>query len=105
MIIKNEGSINFWFDIKKNPKAFTEGMNINWGEVLINGENAVILSESKTLTVIMNPNTTNEITVFQTSLELPNQEKHMITITWSPNNICLYLNGEQVQNFNLSDLQ
>ncbi len=104
MIIKNEGTVNFWFDMNKNPNAFTDGANIKWCETQINGENALILSESKTLTVIMNPNTDREITVFKTSIEVPKQEKHMVTISWSPEQICLYFNGDVIQIFKLSDL-
>lgn len=105
MIIKDSGTINFWFDKSKNPMAFKEGANVFWTECKINNEHAVITTESKTLSVTMNPKTERELLVFQTSIE-PDETKtkHMVTITWSPIEICLYFDAQLVQKFSVDSL-
>ncbi len=100
MIIKTPGSINFWFDKVKNPMAFKEGANVFWTECKINNEHAIISTESNTILVTLNPKTDRELTVFKTSVVLDdNKQKHMITITWSPEKVCLYFDGKIIQEY------
>jgi hypothetical protein len=37
-MIDKPGSINFWFDPKKNPNAFTSNVNCKWIDFEVNGE-------------------------------------------------------------------
>lgn len=104
MIINKPGSANFWFDPVKNPMAFKEGINIRWIEFELNGEHAIVTSEGTTLNVIMNPNTDRELTVFQTGIEPDPNKKHMVTVTWSPEQVCLYLDAQIQQEIHPSDL-
>jgi hypothetical protein len=105
MIIKKEGSITFLFSMDKNPKAFTDGVNVFWGEFMLNGEVSVITSESKNLSVTMNPKTDRELLVFSAELENIRLDKNHVGITWSPEKVCLYFNGIQVQSIKTSDLK
>lgn len=103
MIIKKEGTVSFWIDKNENPLAFTEGANIIWGIFEINGEKAIITSESNTLSVTMNHQTENELVIFQTEIDSTGKS-HMVTVTWSPESLCLYFDADIVQKLLTSDL-
>lgn len=100
MIIKTPGSVNFWFDKSKNPMAFKEGANVFWTECKINNEHAIITTESNTILVTLNPKTDRELCVFKTTV-IPddNKPKHMVTVTWSAEKVCLYFDGKIIQEY------
>lgn len=104
MLINNSGTVNFWFDPQKNPSAFIEGNNVMWGVFSINDEHCVITSEGKTLSVTMNPQTKRELLVFQTSITPNASQRHMVTVTWGPEKVCLYLDAVLQQEIHSSDL-
>lgn len=103
MIIKKEGTVSFWIDKKENPLAFTKGANIIWGIFEINGEKAIITTESNTLSVTMNPQTRNELVIFQTEIDSTGKS-HNVAVTWSPESVCLYFDGVLIQKLLTPDL-
>jgi hypothetical protein len=104
MIITDTGTINFWFSKDKNPNALKKGITIDWSDFLIDSERILISSEYRTFTVIMNPKTEREITLFTEELNKPDKSKHMVTFTWSPKEINLYLDDDIKQSLDVSDL-
>lgn len=105
MLIKKPGTFTGWIDPKKNPFAFKEGSNVKWIEFVLNGEHAVIISEGKTLSVIMNHNTDRQLLVFQTSIDFDLSTKHQIGVTWSVESISLYFDGQLQQEISAEDLR
>ena len=104
MIINKPGSVNFWFDPSKNPNAFKDGINIRWKEFELNREHVIITSEGTSLNVIMNPQKDRELIVFQTGIEPDPTKRHMVTVTWTPEQVCLYLDAQVQQEIHPSDL-
>lgn len=103
MTIENSGTVEFWFDPAKNPFAFKDGNNVKWIEFKVDNEIGVIISEGKTLTGIMNPNTAKELQIFQTSIEFDLSKRHQIALTWQPQELCLYFDGKLQQKIDPSD--
>ncbi len=103
-MIKKEGSVNFWVDPEKNKKAFTEGTNYNWIDFKLNEENVSIFSEGKTLQAIMNYKTDRELMVFTYLVDFDLSKKHMITLTWSSDNLILYFDGKEEYKVSIKDL-
>jgi len=105
MEIKKPGTVTFWIDPKKNPFAFKEGNNVKWLEFKLDGQHCIIISEGKTLTVIMNPNTNREFMIFQTSIDFDPGTKHLVVVTWSTETVWLYYDKVSIQEVNVSDLK
>lgn len=98
MIIKTSGAVSFWLDKSKNPMAFKEGASIFWVVCRINNEQAVVTTESNTMFVTINPKTDRELCMFETTV-VPDKCKlnHFVSITWSPEKVCLYFDGKIIQ--------
>lgn len=94
-MIKDEGTVNFWVDPKKNPNAFTEGTKYRWINFELKGERVDIVSEGKMLKATMNQDTDKELMIFSHLVDLDLSKKHMISLTWSPDYLTLYFDGNQ----------
>ena len=53
----------------------------------------------------MNPKTERELNVFQTKIDPSPDKKHMVSVTWSPENVCIYFDGKLQQEIHPDDLQ
>lgn len=91
------GTVSFWFDPKKNPNAFTEGIKYSWGIFKINNEECAIISDGKMLSVIFNQNSDNERTIFHEILDVDHNRNHMISVTWDKEELNLYFDGKCIQ--------
>ena len=102
-MIVTPGTIELFFDLKKNPQAFTEGVNFKWGEYKVMNEKCSIISEGKTLIGTLNQGTDREFMIFNTNVEpVPNQKQY-IAITWDNEKVKLYFNGKELHTENISD--
>lgn len=95
------GTVSFWFDPKKNPNTFTEGVKYCWGIFEINSEECTIISDGKMLSAILNKGTVNEETIFHTVFDPNPNSNHMIAVTWDDKELNLYFDGELLQNVNM----
>ncbi len=95
------GTITFWFDPLKNKGAFTNGVNVNWGEFDCNGEICTIFSEGKILIAYLNKNTADETMVFSRELEVDISKSHMVAITWNDIEMTLYFDGEEESKYKI----
>jgi len=93
------GTVSFFFDPQKNPYAFIDGANYNWGTFVIDGDKLDIVSEGQELLVRLNPNTANELMVFQNGVEIDPTNRHMIAVTWDEKGINLYFDGILISQF------
>lgn len=107
MIIEKEGTISFWFDKKKNPLVFTKVGNVNLLEFThLNDLPVVIRTESTILSIVMHPNTEKEIVLIQCEVTpSPELSKHMVTFTWSKNELCLYFDAQLIKTVNTAEIE
>lgn len=104
-MIKNKGTVCFWVEPDKNPNAFTEGTNYRWTNFELHGERVEIVSEGETLKAIMNQDTDKELMIFSCLISLDLSKKHMISLTWSPDYLTLYFDGEQEYQISVKDFK
>lgn len=93
-MIEEPGTINFWVDPKRNPGAFTEGVNYNWIEFQLGTDMCKIVSKGASLIALLNPNTENEMEIFNVIPEFDNKDSHMITLTWTTDEMTLYFDAK-----------
>ena len=105
MLITNPGSVAFWFDPQDNPFAFKSDNNIIWGQFTMNNERCLVISEGQTLSVIMNQNTDRQLTIFHKNINPDSSIRHMIAITWEPENFCLYFDGVLLEEIHPKDFK
>ena len=102
MIIE-PGTVEIFFDLIKNPLAFTEGANYQWGEFKVGNEICSITSEGKTLIGTMNPKTKREFMIFSTNIETTPNVKQGVAITWDSKELKLYFNGQLLHSEKIAD--
>ena len=99
-----EGTVAFWFDPKKNPGAFKEGIKYCWGIFEINGEECTIISDGIMLSAILNINSNDQRMIFNIVLNPDPNKNHMIAVTWNSEELNLYFDGENIQCTNFDKL-
>ena len=97
MTIKDSGTVNFWVDPEKNPFAFKDDNKVFWMDFIVDGNDGIITSEGKSLSLILNKGKETEICIFQTDVDFEPNKRRMFTFTWSPNSICFYLDAVLTQ--------
>ncbi len=81
-MITQPGTVNFWIDSKKNPGAFTPGVNYTWIRFQLGPETCVVSSEGTNLIGVLNPGTEREISIFTVVPTIDPNRKHMVTLRW-----------------------
>ena len=104
MTTNDAGTVNFWLDLRRNPGAFTDGVDYRWTDFVVNGQRCLVASEGRTLTATLNPGTDRAVEVFSSELDLDPSEPHMITVTWSSSDLALYADGETEYRLDLAEL-
>ncbi|KKL72844.1 hypothetical protein LCGC14_2080870 [marine sediment metagenome] len=91
------GTINFWCRPEKNPGAFTDGVNYNWGVYNINGRMVNVQSEGRALLATYNTGLGEDTLIFTQDLDIDTSKAHMITVTFSAKELNIYFDGQLQQ--------
>jgi hypothetical protein len=105
MLIKNPGSVSFWFDPKNNEFSFKEGNIIHWVSFKVENEIGTIFSDGETLVGLFNQNSNRELQIFKTKISPDVEQRHMIALSWKSDEIILLVDGKLVQSINPNDLE
>jgi hypothetical protein len=102
-MITQPGTVNFWIDLKKNPKAFTPGANIKWISFKLGPETCEVISESENLIGVLNQGTEREFRIFSVIPPIDPTGEHMVTLTWGKEELNLYFDGKVLHTIILSE--
>ena len=102
MIIQ-PGTVTFWIDPEKNPKAFSEGINYHWVTFGLGTEQCTIASEGTNLVATMNAGTDRELIIFSVIPPVDQNVKHMVAVTFDSTTLCLYFDAELLHSLNITD--
>ncbi|MFC2005163.1 hypothetical protein ACFLUY_02950 [Chloroflexota bacterium] len=102
-MVTQPGTVIFWVKPSENPGAFTQGKNYTWGVFQINGEECTILSEGNTLLAVLNKGSDREFMIFSHEVTSGPNIPHMISVTWSDEEMNLYFDGESLVTLKMSD--
>jgi hypothetical protein len=106
MIVNKEGTVYFSFSKEQNPIPFNlyDNRFCYWLDIVIGEHLAQVSSIGTILTITINPDTAKPKDILQGIIAPLEEDTNVITITWSQEAICLYLNGSLVTSVSPSEI-
>jgi hypothetical protein len=102
-MITQPGTVEFWIDPKKNPTAFIERTRIKWIEFRLGPETCEVISDGPNLACIMNSGTGREFSIFSVIPPYTSDQRHMVDVTWSSEEMVLYWDGLPIHTCRFED--
>lgn len=94
--LSTEGSVNFWIRLKENPSFKDPNTNIIFmNEQDVGNVQITVVKEKSTLRIIVN-NLKIGISEIATNIAKKSSSDMMVTITWTQDNVTLFLNAEKI---------
>ena len=103
MIIKNPGSTTFWIDPIKNPLAFKDDNKIHWITFELNEVLVEVTSEGTMFLLEINKGTKESVCIFKRDFKFPLDKKTFIAITWSNEQVRLYVDAKMQEEISIID--
>jgi hypothetical protein len=106
LIISKEGTLYFSFSTIDNPRAF----DVNdlgecfWFKFMLGDQEAQVTSIGTILSITTDLDTAKPKSVIDAVIFPIPQETNVVTITWSQKQVCIYLNGQLVNNVDPSEI-
>jgi hypothetical protein len=97
------GTVNFWIDPKKNPGAFTPGVNYTWIRFQLGSETCAVSSEGTKLIGVLNPGSELQVRIFSVVPTVDPNRKHMVTLGWDSERLELSFDAELIYEIAISD--